>query len=182
MSMQSEEYVYVIGSPDSTIVKIGRSTDVAKRLSTIQRMSPLHLTVLWQTEGGSELETALHSWFSARRVHGEWFDFSDGDASALVAEAVSQITRPAVQPVSRVAIFSRGDVVRVTNGIWAFAETAVVRALHADGQYVVEENDGRTHTGHAIINEANLIAANSVPELPRTTRCTGVGCTCELFE
>lgn len=85
------EYVYLIGSEGSPIVKIGRSIDVPGRLTAIQFMSPLKLTVLWQTEGGAELESALHRWFKACRSHGEWFDFPDGDAVAQVIQAIAEM-------------------------------------------------------------------------------------------
>lgn len=92
------EYVYLIGSEDSPMVKIGRSTNIPARLAAIQSMSPLKLAVLWQTEGGAELEAALHRWFRSRRSHGEWFEFPDGDALAEVAEAVEEIAARTAPP------------------------------------------------------------------------------------
>lgn len=85
------EHVYLIGSEGSPIVKIGRSIDVPGRLAAIQYMSPLKLTVLWQTKGGAELEAALHRWFKAQRSHGEWFNFPDGDAPAQVVQAIADM-------------------------------------------------------------------------------------------
>jgi hypothetical protein len=54
-------------------------------------MSPVRLTLLWQTLGGAELETALHRWFESRRSHGEWFEFPDGDAIEQVVRALPEI-------------------------------------------------------------------------------------------
>lgn len=85
------EVVYVIGNYDSPRAKIGRSKSVGTRLGAIQRMSPLPLSILWQTEGGSELESALHRRFGNQRVHGEWFDFDGKDPAAEVAAAVDAI-------------------------------------------------------------------------------------------
>lgn len=85
------EMVYVIGSPRSPLVKIGRSTNVAKRLEDIQRMSPVRLQVRWSTEGGHRLELALHQQFKKRRRHGEWFDFSGADPVAEISAAVEVI-------------------------------------------------------------------------------------------
>lgn len=82
------EYVYLIGSADSHTVKIGRSIDVERRLADIQRMSPAKLAVLWKTEGGSDLEAALHRRFTEYRSHGEWFDFGGLNSVDLVEEAV----------------------------------------------------------------------------------------------
>lgn len=85
------EFVYLIGSEDSTLVKIGRTTNVPVRLAAIQRMSPVKLTVLWQTEGGAELESALHRHFKDQRSHGEWFEFPDGDAQDQVMRAIAEM-------------------------------------------------------------------------------------------
>jgi hypothetical protein len=68
----TEERVYVIGSPGSSTVKIGRTVDLKKRLAEIQRMSPVPLEVLWSTPGGHELETHLHRHLRPSRSHGEW--------------------------------------------------------------------------------------------------------------
>jgi hypothetical protein len=70
-----EEVVYVLGTPGSNTVKIGRTTNLAKRVADIQRMSPVPLTVLWSTPGGHQLETQLHRHFADLRSHGEWFTF-----------------------------------------------------------------------------------------------------------
>jgi phosphoglycolate phosphatase-like HAD superfamily hydrolase len=85
------ECVYLIGSEASTLVKIGRSVDVQARLAALQTMSPVPLTLLWQTLGGAELEAALHRHFDPRRRHGEWFDFPDGDAIACVVQALPEV-------------------------------------------------------------------------------------------
>lgn len=85
----SEERVYVIGTPGSNTVKIGRTIHLEKRLAEIQRMSPVQLEVLWSTPGGHALETALHRHFRARRSHGEWFAF-DGDPVEAVTRATDE--------------------------------------------------------------------------------------------
>ncbi|MFF7023016.1 GIY-YIG nuclease family protein [Streptomyces klenkii] len=81
--------VYVIGTPGSSTVKVGRTTDLPRRLADIQRMSPVPLQVLWTHPGGPDLETNLHRQFSALRSHGEWFTFG-GDPVAAVRWAVEQ--------------------------------------------------------------------------------------------
>jgi len=72
---QRAEVVYVIGTPGSNTVKIGRTTNLIRRLADIQGMSPAPLAVLWTHPGGSELEANLHRHFKALRSHGEWFTF-----------------------------------------------------------------------------------------------------------
>jgi hypothetical protein len=81
------EVVYVLGTPGSNTVKIGRTIDLTKRLAEIQRMSPVPLEALWSHPGGYELETNLHRQFSALRTHGEWFTFG-GDPVVSVQWAI----------------------------------------------------------------------------------------------
>jgi len=83
-----EECVYVIGTPGSDIVKIGRSTNLPKRLEAIRRMCPVPLEVLWRTPGGCDLEYGLHGHFASIRSHGEWFRFVDVDPVAAIRQAV----------------------------------------------------------------------------------------------
>lgn len=86
------EVVYVIGAPGASMVKIGRTRNLTRRLEAIQRMSPTPLSVLWAHAGGSELEAGLHRFFAEFRSHGEWFDFGDQDPIQAVEEAMSQRT------------------------------------------------------------------------------------------
>lgn len=85
------ECVYLIGSADSRLVKIGRTADMVGRLAAIQRMSPAKLMILWQIEAGPWLETALHRKFKEFRAHGEWFDFPDRDALERVQCAIPEV-------------------------------------------------------------------------------------------
>ncbi|WP_322500827.1 GIY-YIG nuclease family protein [Streptomyces rochei] len=90
-SPDSTEVVYVLGSPDGRTVKIGRTTNLSKRLADIQRMSPVQLTVLWTHPGGSALETNLHRHFKHLRSHGEWFVFQQPPVDAI---QMAVATRP----------------------------------------------------------------------------------------
>jgi T5orf172 domain. len=101
------EVVYVLGTPGSNIVKIGRTTNLHKRFADIQRMSPVPLLILWTHPGGSELETNLHRHFKAIRSHGEWFNF-EGDPVNQIRNAVSSrpwiVIRPARVTATRTVI------------------------------------------------------------------------------
>ncbi|MEV8398862.1 GIY-YIG nuclease family protein [Streptomyces niveus] len=77
------ELVYVVGTPGSNIVKIGRTINIGKRMGELQRMSPVPLEVLWTHPGGHELETNLHRQFSALRTHGEWFAFGSNPVVSI---------------------------------------------------------------------------------------------------
>lgn len=82
--------VYVIGSQAGRLVKVGWSRDPTRRLRDLQVGSPVELSLLWTgaPELPQEIETSLHSLFSAYWHHGEWFDFGAADPVALISAAV----------------------------------------------------------------------------------------------
>jgi hypothetical protein len=84
------DVVYVVGSGPKSPVKIGRTTKLAQRVRAIQCMSPIPVTILWTTPGGSSLERHLHTVFADRRKHGEWFDFGDINPVEVIAEEASR--------------------------------------------------------------------------------------------
>lgn len=89
MTQPGKERIYVLGTADGRTVKIGRTTNLAKRVGDIQNMSPIPLELLWSHPGGHALETNLHRQFAARRTHGEWFVF-ETDPLPLIMEAVKK--------------------------------------------------------------------------------------------
>ncbi|MFI1608062.1 GIY-YIG nuclease family protein [Streptomyces griseofuscus] len=93
--------VYVIGSPGSSLVKVGTTTQLAKRLRVLQLSSPVPLEVVWSMPGDRASEAALHEHFAHLREHGEWFDFGDDDpvrAVQAAAEAGLPAQRRTAQP------------------------------------------------------------------------------------
>lgn len=82
-------HVYLLGGEGNPLVKIGRTTNLTKRLASIQTMSPTPLQVLWQHPGGHALEKALHRWFRDQRRHGEWFDLGDDPVTRVADAALS---------------------------------------------------------------------------------------------
>lgn len=85
--LRKPTYLYVIGEPGSTTVKIGMTIDPTERLQQIQRMSPLKIEVLWARPASYSLERALHRHFAAQRSHGEWFTF-EADPVTLIQAAI----------------------------------------------------------------------------------------------
>ncbi|MDX2295864.1 MULTISPECIES: GIY-YIG nuclease family protein [Streptomyces] len=79
----------MIGAEGLDAVKIGTTTDIGKRLGSLQTGLPLTLSVLWTCEGNRDLERALHEEFRAYRQRGEWFDLTRlGDPVAVVYKSV----------------------------------------------------------------------------------------------
>jgi hypothetical protein len=68
------EQVYLIGSADSSLVKIGWTDSPKRRLRDLQTGSPVLLQLLAVFEGGAIVEAELHRRFADKRRHGEWFD------------------------------------------------------------------------------------------------------------
>lgn len=77
---------FVAGIPG--YVKIGFSTNLAKRLENLRCSSPVPLTVLAAIRGSVAMERDLHARFAADRAHGEWFKRSKA-IDALLAELMA---------------------------------------------------------------------------------------------
>jgi hypothetical protein len=79
--------VYLIRA-ENGLTKIGHSSNIEKRLLDLQIASPVPLKLLhyWLIADASNVESALHQRFAAKRKHGEWFDLDDEDITAIVDE------------------------------------------------------------------------------------------------
>ncbi|WP_443057811.1 GIY-YIG nuclease family protein [Streptomyces sp. NBC_00724] len=97
------DVVYVIGSPDSPLVKIGRTGNITKRLADLRRMSPAPLDLLCTLPGGAALEAALHRRFAPQRRHGEWFELGHDSADTVRTAAVAMDIVPAPRTVTQTA-------------------------------------------------------------------------------
>ncbi|MFC8201731.1 GIY-YIG nuclease family protein [Streptomyces sp. NPDC057298] len=86
------DQVYVIGSPGRHTVKIGYSKNPEKRLWFLQVGSPVELFVLATFEGGRDLEEALHHYFRACHIRGEWFNLGNDPVEAVHAAVALGIT------------------------------------------------------------------------------------------
>jgi hypothetical protein len=69
--------VYFIQCCETELIKIGISTQLLKRLRTLQASSAPRLRVLGIHRGGIIEETRLHYQFSHLHDHGEWFKPGD---------------------------------------------------------------------------------------------------------
>lgn len=88
--MPVEGTVYVIGSANSTVVKIGTTGNVETRLRGMQTSNPLLLLAHWSCRGNVELESYLHRRFDEIRMKGEWFNFGTADPVADVRAAAEE--------------------------------------------------------------------------------------------
>ena len=65
--------VYFIDAPGTGVLKIGKSSNVDKRLKTLQTASPVKLNLLMTIEYDDDLERRIHRHREDYRSHGEWF-------------------------------------------------------------------------------------------------------------
>lgn len=67
--------IYFVQAFSGGPIKIGRTSNVKKRLQTLQVSCPIALRLLHVIPGvDASLEQKLHKRFGAYRLHGEWFD------------------------------------------------------------------------------------------------------------
>jgi hypothetical protein len=84
---------YLIKDASSGLVKIGRSTQIQRRLSVIKTGNPSAYLI---GHINADVESDLHGQFASLRISGEWFNLGDseiqqmkndyGDLMAIVAE------------------------------------------------------------------------------------------------
>lgn len=67
--------VYLIATKDRTRAKIGISSNVKRRLSSIRTSCPEKVELLHSTPGTVELEKFLHKKFAHLQVHNEWYEY-----------------------------------------------------------------------------------------------------------
>lgn len=76
--------VYLICAANG-LVKIGKTSDIVRRLNTLNTMSPIDLELLGvvASDCASEIEGALHTKFSDKRIKGEWFALTSSDIDLI---------------------------------------------------------------------------------------------------
>jgi len=76
---ESSGFVYLVKATTTSFYKIGVSKDCYKRLQTLQTGNPLELTIIERIFSTDCLavEKALHAYYEAYSIRGEWFDFPE---------------------------------------------------------------------------------------------------------
>ena len=69
--------VYFARAGDDGPVKIGKASDVMKRMAALQSGCPLNIEIIRIVDGGFSEELWFHKRFSSLRTHGEWFEFDE---------------------------------------------------------------------------------------------------------
>jgi hypothetical protein len=74
---ETSGFVYLVKATTTSFYKIGVSKDCYKRLQTLQTGNPLELTIIERIFSVDciAIEKALHTYYEAYSIRGEWFDF-----------------------------------------------------------------------------------------------------------
>jgi hypothetical protein len=89
----AQEFIYVVGCGDPTeYVKIGRASDLGRRVSQLQTGCPYKLTLLgWmETQQAERDEQRLHTKYQRFRESGEWFFFSKEIREFVLSDEVQK--------------------------------------------------------------------------------------------
>lgn len=82
-TMQHVAQIYFICSPETCLIKIGRSNNIEKRLKTMQSISPYKIVLLSAITAHKSFEYYLHQKLNSSRSHGEWFNADDKVLSVI---------------------------------------------------------------------------------------------------
>lgn len=86
MGRNTEQLVYLMLNARNGYIKIGISDNPYFREKTLQSEEP-EVVLLATAEGGRNFEGALHRFFAAKRIRGEWFNLSSNDYSVLLTHS-----------------------------------------------------------------------------------------------
>jgi hypothetical protein len=110
--------IYFVQSADG-LIKIGTTSNLERRLSTMRVDSPSELKLLGTLAGGRKIEAALHSRFAEDRKRGEWFapsssllGFISDHATAVPGDLVCLERDPAVDHTAESAVATLGAQIR----------------------------------------------------------------------
>lgn len=70
-------WTYFVGSREHQVVKIGVTSQLKVRMSTLRNTSPVPIKLFAVVFGWPGIEEHLHETFRADRMHGEWFKLTD---------------------------------------------------------------------------------------------------------
>lgn len=123
----SQDIVYIIGATDCP-VKVGYTTDLGARLSSLQTGSPdrliVHDVVRVQSGFGRTAERQAHQHLADKRRYGsEWFDVDAVTAASVVRQVVSAIRESNLRDIHKHDLIGR---LEITQTVSDFARPAVV--------------------------------------------------------
>ena len=91
-----KKFLYLIQHKNlSEYTKIGYTTDIEKRIKSLQIASPtgINLIYLVESDYAFKMEQALHKRYSSKNSNLEWFKLSDNDIKTIINWIETQISR-----------------------------------------------------------------------------------------
>ena len=88
--------LYLAATEDNVSIKIGATTDVMNRLSTLRSATaaPLRLHTHWWLAGkpvSERIKKSFHEAFGPQRIEGDWFEVPLPEAEAFIERKIQQI-------------------------------------------------------------------------------------------
>lgn len=91
-----KKFLYLIQHKNlSEYTKIGYTTDIEKRIKSLQTASPtgINLIYLVESDYAFKIEQALHKRYSSKNSNLEWFKLSDNDIKTIINWIETQISK-----------------------------------------------------------------------------------------
>lgn len=91
-----KKFLYLIQHKEITeYTKIGYTTDIEKRIKSLQTASPtgINLIYLVESDYAYKMEQSLHNQYSHKNSNLEWFKLSDNDIKTIINWIETQISR-----------------------------------------------------------------------------------------
>lgn len=135
-------------------VKIGKATNVSKRLSQLKSGSPSDLYVFRTISGGIAEEKWLHKHFNHLRIRGEWFKFS---------EEMETITPPEIHLFKEVS--SKSVLLEEFGERWIVMNQEAIRSIACNRKQIGGEGfavllaltvDAKFNNEFAVVNQSEM--------------------------
>lgn len=82
----------------SGLIKIGRTSDLKKRVESLATMSPVPISLVGYIEDIGDAERRLHEELARHRTHGEWFKPHREVVAAIQRELAEATAGPPIEP------------------------------------------------------------------------------------
>lgn len=157
--MEYSGYVYLIGSPTFGWYKIGKSITPEVRIKDLGILLPfkLHVIGVWGASNHHQMEQALHEIHKARRINGEWFEFSKKEVYEDVFNAIPVDTR--IYPTENIDHFL-DRFSNVDEDTKSSKRVLGVRVQKLRGNFTPEEREAKRLEAIAKQKEKKEIKAN----------------------
>jgi hypothetical protein len=163
--MEDKFYVYIIGAKPNGPIKIGFSTNYAKRLSSLQHACHLELYVIkkWSLtwENAVNLERAAHKELTEYREREEWFNCSPNDAVLAIQDIINKTKKCRDWSVYATSI---KKPLWVNGGNPGLRKSAATRKAATAAKLALIENDLKRneHTTRELLDRVGIRSINTI--------------------